>query len=97
MAFNLMAVSQTEIDWPGVQQAYRDTEQLFEIFPIPEFGPGDAIGISLPMNHFNQDSWSCASRFLRTIAGEVQFTLYDMYLGQAVELGTYVPGGIDAC
>lgn len=96
MAFNLMVVADTAIDWPKVQQAYQDTDQQFEVFPIPDTQSGDAIGLSIPMNHFNQQSWASASGFLRAIAADFQFKLYDMYLGQIVDLHSYVPDGMEA-
>lgn len=96
MAFNLMVVTETPIEWPKVQNQYQSTDQLFEIFPISDAEPGDAIGVSIPMNQFNQQSWASASGFLRAIADDYQFTLYDMYLGQSVDLATYAPDGMDA-
>lgn len=91
MAYNLLAVTQSAIEWRTVSDQYQSTDRLFEIFPIADPQNGDAIGISIPTNHFNAKTWQSAARFLRTISAAGPLTVYDMYQGSAIELATYVP------
>jgi hypothetical protein len=96
MAFNFLAIAQSPIDWSTVNERYRNTEQMFEVFPIADPENGDAIGISIPTSHFNAQSWNSASKFLTSLADSCTFEVYDMYRGDAVDLATYVPDGLDA-
>lgn len=94
MAFNLLAVAQSPIDWTKTSELYRQADRLFEVFPIADPGEPDALGISIPTNHFNQTSWQSASRFLLILASAYPLTVFEMYGGHAVDLATYVPDGL---
>lgn len=94
MAFNLLAVAETPIDWTLVSETYRNTDRMFEMFPIAEPKNGDAIGISIPIKYLNEQSWQSALAFLLALTDLGPLKIYDMYLGNEVDLATYVPDGL---
>ena len=95
MAYNLLAIAQSPLDWTAVNERYRNTDQMFEVFPIPDPENGDALGISIPTNYFNEQSWNSAANFLTALADSYPLAVYDMYAGHAVDIVTYVPDGLD--
>ena len=96
MAYNLLAVSKTPIDWAAVNQEFQSIDHMFEMFPIIDAENGDAIGISIPTNYFNHQTWKIASKFLTALADSYPLAVYDLYLGHAVDITKYVPDGLDA-
>ena len=96
MASNLLAVAQSPIEWRMVSERYRNTDRTFEVFPITDPECGDAIGVSIPTNHFNKHSWRSASNFLIALAASCPLKVYDMYGGHAVDVTTFVPAELDA-
>lgn len=94
MAFNLLAIARTPIDWALVGERYRKTDQSFEVFPIVYPETGDAIGISIPTSRFDAKCWKGVSRFLTSIGDSCSLEVYDMYQGNAVDIATYVPDGL---
>ncbi len=96
MAYNLLAIAQSRFNWPAVNELYQNTDQVFEMFPIPDSENGDALGISIPTNYLNEQSWNSASIFLTALADLYPLEVYDMYAGHAVDLATHVPDGLDA-
>ncbi|CAN5148215.1 hypothetical protein BH11PLA2_BH11PLA2_46330 [soil metagenome] len=94
MAFNLLAIARSPIDWPMVGGRYRNTDQSFEVFPIVDPENGDAIGISIPTSRFNAKCWKSVSRFLISVGGSCLLDVYVMYQGDAVDIATYVPDGL---
>jgi len=78
-----------------VSERYRNTDRTFEVFPIVDPENGDAIGISIPTNYFNKQSWQSASNFLVALAASCPLKVYDMYGGHAVDVTTYVPDGLN--
>ncbi len=96
MAFNLMAIARSPIDWSVVNEQYQNTDHMFEVFPITDPANDNAIGISIPSNYFNGQSWNSVSKFLTELADSYPLEVYDMYAGHAVDVATYVPDGLDA-
>ena len=97
MAFNLLAVAKSAIDWASINEQYRNTDQMFELFPISDAENGDFLGISIPMNHFNHESWDSASSFLKTVE-VVKSPTADMIegaLGGTVSMRTVRPLELD--
>jgi hypothetical protein len=94
MAFNLLAIARSPIDWPLVAEQYRNTDQSFEVFPIVDPENGAAIGISIPTSRFNAKSWKSVSRFLSSVGDSCSLEVYDMYQGDAVDIASYLPDGL---
>ena len=95
MAFNYLAIAGSPINWLRLSEQYQNTDRTFEIFPIAESELGDALGISIPTNAFDSKSWWSASAFLQALAASNSLEVYDMFTGQAIDVATYVPDGID--
>ena len=95
MAYNLMAIAQSPLHWSVVNERYRNTDRIFEVFPIGDSENGDALGISIASNYFNDQSWNSVSRFLTELADMWPLEVYDMYSGHAVDIATYVPDGLN--
>jgi hypothetical protein len=96
MSYNLIAISKSPFDWATVNQDYQSIDQLFEVFPITGLENGDALGISIPTNYFNDKSWKIATKFLTALADSYPLEVYDLYLGHAVDITTYAPDGLEA-
>ena len=96
MAYNLLAIAQSELDWATVNERFRNTDQMFEVFPIADPENGDSLGISIPTNYFNEQSWHNVCKFLSDIAGSCPLDVYDMYAGHSIDVATYVPDGLNA-
>lgn len=94
MAFNLLAIARSPIDWPMVGERYRNTDQSFDVFPIVDPENGAAIGISIPTNRFNAECWKSVSDFLTSVGDSCSLEVYDMYQGDAVDIEAYVPDGM---
>jgi len=82
-----MAISNSPLDWSAINRQYRNTDQMFEVFPIADPEIGDALGIK---------SWNSVSEFLTQLADSSSLEVYDMYAGHAVDIATYVPDGLNA-
>lgn len=94
MAFNLLAIARSPIDWPLLGERYKNTDQSFEVFPIVDPENGNAIGISIPTSRFNAKSWKSVSKFLTSVSDSCALEVYDMYKGEAVDIATYIPDGL---
>jgi hypothetical protein len=95
MAYNLLAVAKSPIDWITLSEGYRSTDRTFEIFPIHDSRLGDAVGVSIPTNFFNSASWQSAADFLTAMTASYSLEVFDMFSGQTIDVTKYVPDGLD--
>lgn len=95
MAFNLLVVLNSPLDWNEINAQFHRNSPMFEVFPVIDSTVGHALGLSIPFKHFKQSVWESAAEFLSCLAKNYEIVVYDMYQGVAVDLATYVPDDLD--
>jgi len=89
MAFNIIGESNDKLDFSSMHQAIYQENLPFDFFPMPELGidGGDAIGICVPLNNADEETWKLLKPILEKLNLTFQCHVYDLYGGQ--KLGAF--------
>ncbi len=84
MAFNIIAESKKKLVFDRLYKEMYSEEFNFEFIPMPRLGlnGGDAIGICIPMNYANEDTWTQLKPVLQQLKSNFNCEVYDLYGGQ---------------
>lgn len=94
MAFNMMVVTNSPIDWPTISSQYSQADASFEVFPIANSSCGNGLGISIPTEYFSRDAWISLREFLMWLRSNYPIEVYEMYSGEAIDIDSYAPSGL---
>jgi len=95
MAFNIIAVFKSAVDWKAVNGNYHESERTFELYPFSDSTLGEGFGISIPSEGFSSESWETVADFLLQVSAEYPLSVYDMYRGEEIDPTSYRPDGLD--
>lgn len=84
MAFNIIAETDKRLDFSSVHKAVYQEDLPFDFFSMPDLGidGGDAIGICVPLNNANEESWGLLKPILEKLNSTFNCHVYDLYGGQ---------------
>jgi len=88
MAFNIIAETKHQLDYPKIHQEVYSDNLLFELIPMPKLGVngGDALGICIPLKNANETTWAQLKPLLKKLKSKFGCQVYDLYGGQKLTL-----------
>ena len=95
MAFNLMCVFKSAVDWEFVNEEFHYEDRMFEVYPFSATQLGDGFGLSIANDNFDVETWNSVTAFLEQISQDAQLQVYDMYQGAEIDPSSYVPDGLE--
>lgn len=88
MAFNIIAETDKTLDYDRLHKQVYSEDLNFDFVPMPGLGlnGGDAIGICIPLNNANEETWTQLKPVLKKLKSHFNCYVYDLYGGQKLGL-----------
>ena len=88
MAFNIIAETDKSLDYDSLHKQVYSEDLNFDFVPMPGLGlnGGDAIGICIPLNNANEETWTQLKPVLNKLKSRFNCDVYDLYGGQKLGL-----------
>ncbi len=88
MAFNIIAETEKKLDYDTLHKQLCSEDLNFDFVPMPGLGlnGGDAIGICIPLNNANDETWTQLKPVLKKLKSSFNCNVYDLYGGQKLGL-----------
>ena len=89
MSFNIIAETNKQLDFEKIHKSIYNENCDFDFVPMPALGlnGGDAIGICVPLNYANENTWNQLKPVLQMLRSTFNCDIYDLYGGQ--KLGAF--------
>lgn len=86
MSFNIIAETSKKLDFEKLHQEIYTEILNFDLVPMPGLGinGGDALGICIPLNKANKNTWIQLKPVLKILRSKFDCDVYDLYGGQKV-------------
>ena len=87
MAFNIIAESNKSLNYEQIHKELFQDSLPFELIPMPGLGKqnGDALGICIPINNANFNTWTSLKIVLEKLHSEFSCDIYELYGGQKLD------------
>jgi hypothetical protein len=87
MAFNIIAETEKKLDFDSIHEQVYLVDFNFDFVPMPRLGlnGGDAIGICIPLNNANEETWAQLKPVLNKLKSDFNCDVYDLYGGQKLD------------
>lgn len=84
MAFNIIAETDKKLDYDRLHRQVYSEDLNFDFVPMPGLGLNgvDAIGICIPLNNANEETWTHLKPVLKKLKSQFNCNVYDLYGGQ---------------